>query len=76
MDQTDLEKVTSEARSIRPGEAPPGQYIGSLMRTGREFQFFRDAAGAYWYRTCPEYTPRKKSIKKGMSVRREPGRSN
>lgn len=59
MVQPDLEKIASEAWSIRPGESPPGAYIGSLFRAGLEFQFFRDDAGGYWYRRFPEYDPGK-----------------
>ena len=73
MDPKDLEKIASEAMSIRPGEAPPGQYVGSIFRAELEFQIFRDSAGAYWYRRYPEYDPRKKRSKKGMSVRGAPG---
>lgn len=77
MDPKDQKLIESEAMSIRPGEAPPGQYIGSIFRVGLEFQIFRDSSGAYWYRRFPEYDPRKKRIKKrskkGMSVRGAPG---
>lgn len=73
MDPKDQKMIMREAMSIRPGEAPPGQYIGSIFRVDLEFQIFRDSSGAYWYRSFPEYEPRKKSVKKGMSVRSAPG---
>lgn len=60
MTKPELEKIASEAWSIRPGDPQPGDYIGSLFRYGLEYQFFRDDAGAYWYRRFPEYDPGKK----------------
>lgn len=61
MVQAELEKIASDSWSIRPGDPQPGEYIGSLFRVGLEFQFFRDSAGAYWYRRYPEYEPGKRN---------------
>lgn len=57
MNQSELMSIRGEAWSIRPGEPPPGEYVGSLWRNGLEYQFFRDSAGAWWYRRYPEYDP-------------------
>lgn len=61
MQRAELEKIASEAWSIRPGDPQPGDYIGSLFRYGLEYQFFRDETGAYWYRRVPEYEPGKRN---------------
>lgn len=57
---SELIMIRSNAWSIRPGEAAPGQYIGSEFIDGIEYQYFQDQEGAYWYRIRPEYDPRKK----------------
>lgn len=54
-----LMKIRGKAWSIRPGEPPPGEYIGSLYYLGKEYQYFQDSAGGYWYRRFPEYDPEK-----------------
>ena len=59
MNQSELMSIRGEAWSIRPGEPPPGEYLGSLYHMGVEYQYFRDEAGAYFYRRWPEYDPRK-----------------
>lgn len=56
----ELRNAIGNAWSIRPGEPPPGDMIGIVERCGIRFQYFRDHTGAYWYRTVPEYDPRKK----------------
>lgn len=61
MQRAELEKIASDAWSIRPGDPQPGDYIGSLFRYGLEYQFFRDDTGAYWYRRVPEYEPGKRN---------------
>ncbi len=54
-----LMQIRGKAWSIRPGEPPPGVYIGSLYQGGIEYQYFQDSAGGYWYRRWPEYDPEK-----------------
>lgn len=55
----ELMRIREKAWSIRPGEPPPGVYIGSLYQGGIEYQYFQDSSGGYWYRRYPEYDPEK-----------------
>ena len=48
-----LEEAWQQAHSIESREEAGGdlEYIGSVVGTNREYEFFRDDEGAYWYRT-------------------------
>lgn len=42
--------------SIRPGDPPPGEYIGFReLETGRVVNYYEDEEGKLWYRNYPEY---------------------
>lgn len=59
IDREELMRIRGKAWSIRPGESPPGVYIGRLHQNGIEYQYFQDSSGGYWYRRFPEYDPEK-----------------
>lgn len=65
MPEEELMKIRGKAWSIRPGEPPPGEYIGSMMHMGTEYRYYMDGAGRFWYREWPEYDPSKDKKKGG-----------
>lgn len=51
--ETELKKAWEEAYSLRGGETDL-TYIGMITESGRDFLFYRDKKGNYWYDSKPE----------------------
>lgn len=51
--ETELKKAWEEAYSLRGGETDL-VYIGMVTKSGRDFLFYRDREGNYWYDSKPE----------------------
>lgn len=55
--ETELKKAWEEAYSLR-GTETDLTYIGMITRSGRDFLFYRDREGNYWYDSKPEGKPK------------------
>lgn len=51
--ETELEKAWEEAYSLRGGETRL-EYIGTITKNRRDYLFYRDPEGNYWYDSKPE----------------------
>lgn len=50
--ETELEKAWNEAYSLR-GDETDLKYIGTVTKDGRDYLFYRDPGGDYWYDSKP-----------------------
>lgn len=47
-----LNEAWNSARSVRPGELPPGIYVGSIDKEGNTYHFYHDPdKEEYYYET-------------------------
>ena len=55
--EVDAERIRGrDIWSIRPGDPPPGEYIGyEDLEPGKIRNYYEDEEGVLWYRDYPEY---------------------
>lgn len=47
--EEELEIASRESWSVRPGEYPPGQFIGIRAEGGIIFRYYKDSEGRYYH---------------------------
>lgn len=56
---TGIEIDDGLARSVCPGDAPEGDFIGEVWKGEQLYRYYRNKDGKLQYRSYPEFIPRR-----------------